>query len=183
MFGLLAEMLKTQGRVQTYEQIQTRLGNNRNDADIITQVVGLLDTINEETVYNKLSNAWESITTLTKEKNETLNDFFSKFETLHYSLNLADSSYTELGPDKVGMDLKYYEEREKVLKNRVEFNDKLKVVHLLEALGVDEGHKRDILSKINFNKDPAEVFEDAKTAIRDICSEEAAFKKMIKCRW
>ena len=75
------------------------------------------------------------------------------------------------------MDLKYYEEREKVLKKRVEFNDKLKVVHLLKAVVVDEGHKRDILSKINFNKDPAEVFEDAKTAIRDICTEEAAFKK------
>ena len=34
-FGLLAEMLKTQGRIVTYEQLQVRLGNNRNDVDII----------------------------------------------------------------------------------------------------------------------------------------------------
>ena len=54
-FGLLAEMLKSQNRVTTYEQIQTRLGKNRNDSDIITQVVALLDTINEETTYNKLA--------------------------------------------------------------------------------------------------------------------------------
>ena len=52
-FGLLAEMLKSQERVMTYEQIQTRLGKNRNDRDIIKQVVSLLDTINEETIYNK----------------------------------------------------------------------------------------------------------------------------------
>ena len=49
-FGLLAEMLKSQERVMTYEQIKTRLGNSRNDQDIIKQVVSLLDTINEETI-------------------------------------------------------------------------------------------------------------------------------------
>ena len=31
-FGLLAEMLKKQDRIITYEQIQTRLGKNRNDS-------------------------------------------------------------------------------------------------------------------------------------------------------
>ena len=65
-FGLLAEMLKSQGRITTYEQLQIRLGNNRNDSDIIAQVVALLDTINEETVYNKLSSAWDAVTTFKK---------------------------------------------------------------------------------------------------------------------
>ena len=32
-FGLLGEMLKTQNRMTVYEQIQTRLGKSRNDAD------------------------------------------------------------------------------------------------------------------------------------------------------
>ena len=77
--GLLAEMLKSQGRITTYEQIQTRLGKVRNDDTIISQVVSLLDTINEETVYNKLCSAWDGITGLRKESNQTLNDFFSKF--------------------------------------------------------------------------------------------------------
>ena len=175
-FGLLAEMLKKSDRVQTYEQIQTRLEKQRNESDIIAQVVTLLDAINEETIYNKLNTAWEAITTFKKEKNESLNNFFSRFETLQYSLNMADASYSELGPVKAGMDVKYYEKREKILRNRVEFNDKLKVVHLLKALGVDEAHKRDILTKIDFNKDPNIVFDDAKTAIRDICSDDTAFK-------
>ena len=121
-FGLLTEMLKKSSRVQIYEQIATRLGNNRSESDIIVQVVALLDGINEETVFNKLNNAWEVITTLKKEKNESLNDFFSKFETLQYSLNLADT-------------------------------------------------------KIDFNKVPEIVFENAKTAIRDICNDETAFKE------
>ena len=61
----------------------------------------------------------------------SLNDFFSRFETLQYSLNHADESYSELEPVKAGMDVKYYEEREKILKRKVELNDKQKVVHLL----------------------------------------------------
>ena len=103
-------------------KIATRLGNNRSESDIIVQVVALLDGINKETVFNKLNNAWEVTTTLKKEKNESLNDFFSKFETLQYSLNLADT-------------------------------------------------------KIDFNKVPEIVFENAKTAIRDICNDETAFKE------
>ena len=35
-FGLLAEMLKSQGRITLYEQIQTRLGKQRNESNIIT---------------------------------------------------------------------------------------------------------------------------------------------------
>ena len=137
-FGLFAEMLKKNERVQTYEQIQTRLGSCRNEPNIITQVLTLLDSINEETVFNKLSTAWEAITALKKERSESLNDFFSRFETLQFSLNLADASYEDLEPVKVGMDVKYYERRERILNNKVEFNDKLKVVHLLKALGIDE---------------------------------------------
>ena len=170
-------MLKKNERVQTYEQIQTRLGSCRNEPNVITQVWTILDSINEGTMFNKLSTAWEAITALKKERKESLNDFFSRFETLQFSLNLADSSYEVLEPVKAGMDIKYYERREKVLKNRVEFNDKLKVVHLLKALGIDEAHKRDIITKIDFNKEPEIVFEDAKTAIRDICNDETAFKE------
>ena len=114
-FGLLAEMLKTQGRVRTYEQIQTRLGKNRSESNIIAQVVALLDTVNEETVYNKLSKAWDSLANFKKEEKESLNDFFSRFETLQYSMNHADDSYSVLEPVKVGIDLKYYEERETIL--------------------------------------------------------------------
>ena len=88
-FGLLAEMLKSQERVMTYEQIQTRLGKNRNDQDIIKQVVSLLDTINEETIYNKIGTAWDEILLMKKNRGESLNDFFSRFETSLYSLNLA----------------------------------------------------------------------------------------------
>ena len=171
-FGLLAEMMKNQDRITTYEQIQTRLGKNRNDSNIINQVVALLDSINEETVYNKLCTAWGSITGLKKTKEETLNDFFSKFETLQYSLNLADDTYEELEPVKEGKDLKYYEERDKMASRKVELNDKLKAVHLIKALGVDGAHKRDILSKVDFNKEPKQVYEDTKTAIRDICGDE-----------
>ena len=91
-FGLLAEMLKTQGRVTIYEQLQVRLGNNRTDVDIITQVLALLDTINEETVYNKLNSAWEAVISMKKSKDQSLNDFILKFETVQYSQNLADNS-------------------------------------------------------------------------------------------
>ena len=171
-FGLLAEMLKGQGRITVYEQIQTRLGKNRNDPNIIAQVLTLLDAINEETVFNKLCAAWDDLANLKKEKNQTLNDFFSKFETLQYSLNLADDTFIELEPVKEGKELKYYEEREKMGSRKVELNDKLKAVHLIKALGVDENHRRDILAKVNFNKEPKEVYEETKTAIRDICGDK-----------
>ena len=95
-FGLLAEMLKSKGRVTLYEQIQARLGKQRNDSDIISQVVKLLDSINKETVHNKLSAAWEAVVKLTISPDQSLNDFISKFETLQYSLNTADDSFIEL---------------------------------------------------------------------------------------
>ena len=41
-FGILAEILKSQGRISTYEQIQARLGKTRNEANIINQIVALL---------------------------------------------------------------------------------------------------------------------------------------------
>ena len=170
-FGLLAEMLKTQGRITVYEQIQTRLGKSRNDSNIIPQVVTLLDAINEETVYNKLCSAWDDFANLKKTKDESLNNFFSRFETLQYSMNLADDAFVEQEPLEKGKEFTYYEEREKMLSRKVELNDKLKAVQLLKALGVDENHKRDILAKVNFNREPKQVYEDTKTAIRDICGE------------
>ena len=173
-FGLLAEMLKNQQRITTYEQIQTRLGNNRNESDIICQVVSLLDTINEETIYNKLSSAWSSVAALRKIESQTLNDFFSKFETVQYSLNLADDTFQELEPVEAGKDLEYYQKREKMLSRKIEMNDKLKAVQLIKALGVDEAHKRDILAKVDFKNDPKQVYLDTKTAIRDICGEKLA---------
>ena len=117
-FGLLAEMLKSQDRVTTYEQIQTRLGKERNDDDIIKKVTILLDSINEETVYNKLASAWEDILLIQKKKEENLNEFFSRFETLLYSLNLADEKYEDLEPIKDDMSPKYYLEREEMLKSK-----------------------------------------------------------------
>ena len=54
----------------------------------------------------------------------------------------------------------------RVIKPKVIFS-----VILIKALGVDGNHKRDILAKVNFNKEPKEVYEDTKTAIRDICGE------------
>ena len=96
-FGLLAEMLKNQGRVTLYEQIQTRLGKCRSDDNIIMKIVSLLDGINEETVYNKISSAWEAVLNLNKLPDQSLNDFISKFETLQYSLNAADNSFSDLG--------------------------------------------------------------------------------------
>ena len=65
--------------------------------------------INEETVYNKMSSAWENISKFKKEKSDTLNKFFSKFETLQYSLNRTDDSYEELEPVQAGKDIKYYQ--------------------------------------------------------------------------
>ena len=175
-FGLLAEMLKSQERVTTYEQIQTRLGKERNDEDIIKKVVELLDGINEETIYNKLAFAWEEIISIKKKKDEGLNDFFSRFETLLYSLNLADDKYKDLEEIKDGKDFKYYKERENMIEIKVEMNDKLKAVHLLRALDIEESFKRDILSKVDFSKTPKNVFEDVKTAIRDICGDGKSIK-------
>ena len=168
-FGLLVEMLKSFDRISTFEQIQVRLGKQRNDKDIISQIVKLLDTINEETVYNKISSAWEEIVSFKKTEGQTLNEFFSKFETLQYSLNLADNSYTDFGSIVEGEDFQYYKKREEMNSKRLELGDKLKSVILIKALGVDATYKRDILSKINFDKNPSEVYNDTKTAIRDIC--------------
>ena len=132
-------MLKSQDRIITYEQIQTRLEKNRNDPNIIKLTVELLDEINEETVFNKMSSAWKDITKFKKEKLDTLNEFFSKFETLQYSLNRTNDSYEELEPVKVGQDLEYYQRREKMLSRKVELNDKLKAIQLLQALSLDAG--------------------------------------------
>ena len=98
-----------------------------------------------------------------------MNEFFSKFETLQYSLNLADNSYTDFGSIVEGEDFQYYKKREEMNSKRLELGDKLKSVILIKALGVDATYKRDILSKINFDKNPSEVYNDTKTAIRDIC--------------
>ena len=73
----MIEMLKKEGRITTFEQIQTRLGRVRNDDNIITKVIELLDAVNEETCYNKLSNAWNSIVSFKRNPSESLNDFFS----------------------------------------------------------------------------------------------------------
>ena len=61
-FGQFLEMLKKEDRIITFEQIQTRIGKQRDEKDIIKQVVSMLDAINEETCYNKLSKVWETIT-------------------------------------------------------------------------------------------------------------------------
>ena len=177
-FGLLAEMLKSQGRLTTYEQIQIRLGQHRNDPNIISQVISLLDTINEETVYNKLSSAWDSVISLKKPKDQSLNEFFSKFETLQYSLNLADDAFQEPSQIEAGKDVEYYKSREKMVTRKVELNDKLKSVILIKALGIDGAFKTDILAKVNFNQEPEQVYEDTKTAVRDICGKlESETKK------
>ena len=55
---------------------------------------------------------------------------------------------------------------------KVEMNDKLKSVQLIKALGVDGTFKRDILAKVNFNQEPKKVYEETKTAIRDICGDK-----------
>ena len=94
-FGQFVEMLKKEGRFVTYEQVSTRLRKLRNDENIISKVVELLDSINEETCFNKLSRSWDTITSLKRNPSETLNDFFSRFETIQYNLNMADDSYKE----------------------------------------------------------------------------------------
>ena len=170
-FGQLIEMLKKEGRLSTFEQISTRLGRNRDDKDIIPKVVALLDAINEETCFNKLSKAWDTITSLKRKSSESLNEFFSRFETNQYSLNLADDSYIDL-PKGAAPD-----EKELMASRRIELNDKLKAVILIKSLNVDESHKRDILAKVCFKKEPSEVYEACKTAIKDICGDSEREKQ------
>ena len=110
--------------------------------------------MNEETVYNKLSSAWETFTTFKKAKEQDLNSFFSTFEAVQYSLNLAVDSFKELGPVQLGKDIKHSEERERMASRRSELNDKLKAVQFIKALGVDETFKRDILAKVDFSTEP-----------------------------
>ena len=167
-FGQFVEMLKKEDRLVTFEQVQTRLGKQRDEIDIIKKIVELLDAINEETCYNKLSKAWDGITNFKKDKSESLNDFFSRFETMQYSLNLADDSYVELGPKATS------EDKELMFARKIELNDKLKAVILLKSLRVDDHHLRDILSKVNFNQEPAAVYESTKIAIRDICGSQTS---------
>ena len=167
-FGEMVEMLKKEGRITTFEQIQTRLGRQRDEKDIIEKIVELLDAINEETVYNKLAKGWDSITNLKRKSGETLNDFFSRYETLHYSLNCADDSFKEPAESAT------VEEKMLMMNRRIELSDKLKAVLLIKSIGVDESHKRDILAKVDFNKEPNIVYESRKIAIRDICGEAEA---------
>ena len=94
-FGQLMEMLKKEGKLYTFEQVQARLGKMRNEPDIIIKIVALLDEINEETTYNKLSRSWDSIVNLKKKSTKSLNEFFSRFETIQFNLNLADDSFSE----------------------------------------------------------------------------------------
>ena len=84
-FGQFLEMLKKEDRLVTFEQVQTRLGKQRDAHDIILKVVCLLDTINEETCFNKISASWDAIISFKKLEDETLNDFFSRFETIQFS--------------------------------------------------------------------------------------------------
>jgi hypothetical protein len=62
-FGQLIEMLKKEGRYITFEQISTRLGKQRDEKDIIPKIIVLLDAINDETCFNKLSRAWTRLQT------------------------------------------------------------------------------------------------------------------------
>ena len=159
-------MLKKEDRLITFEQVQTRLGRQRDDLDIIRKVVVLLDAINEDTCFNKLSKSWDAIMKFEKEKEESLNDFFSRFETIQYSLNLADDSFVE--PDeRMSNDVK-----EKMYNRKIELNDKLKSVILIRSLGLDENLHRDILAKVDFSKEPAVVYQETKVAIRDICGSQ-----------
>lgn len=92
-----------------------------------------------------------------------MNDFFSRFETLHYSLNSADDTFIEPAEDAS------LQEKELMATRRIELNDKLKAVLLNKSIEVDESHQRDILAKVDFNKEPKPVYEATKIAIRDIC--------------
>ena len=134
-FGMFLEMMKKEGRLTTFEQIQTRLGRQRDEKDIIAKVVGLLDEINKETCYNRLSKAWDSISNIKRNSGESLNEFFSRYETLQYLMNLADDSYKE--PAETATT----EEKELMASRKVELNDKLKSVLLIKVIGVDESQE------------------------------------------
>ena len=95
-------------------------------------------------VLNKISKAWDTITNLKRNSSETLNDFFSRFETVQFTLNLDDESYVEPS------DQTSHEEKELMAKRKVELNDKLKAVMLIKTIGVEESMKRDILAKSEF---------------------------------
>ena len=152
-FGQMLEMLKKEGRITTFEQVQTRLGRQRDEKNIIVKVVELLDTINEETCFNKLSKAWDSIISLKRGPSESLNNFFSRYETLQYSLNCADDSYKEPSASDPA------DVKELMATRKIELNDKLKSIVLLKSIGIDESHTRDVLAKIDFNKEPSSVYE------------------------
>ena len=49
---------------------------------------------------------------------------------------------------------------------------------LIKAIATDEGKKRDILSKIDFSKEPDEVYTATKLAIRDICGDSETEKEV-----
>ena len=57
-----------------------------------------------------------------KKAGQSLNDFISKFETLHYSLNAADHSFQEQGPMEKDKDFSYYMNREKFISRKLELN-------------------------------------------------------------
>ena len=106
--------------------------------------------------------------------------FFPEFETLQYSLNLADDTFREPEDIKPNKDFAYYKERDEMTSRRIELNDKLKSIQLLEALELDDSHKRDILSKIDFRKAPRIVYEETKSAIRDIIGDEIVKERATK---
>ena len=83
-FGTFLEMLKNEKKFTLFEQVETRLGKERNDPGIISKVVELLDGINEETTYNKILRSWRAISAFKMDESKPLNDFFSEFETLQF---------------------------------------------------------------------------------------------------
>ena len=106
-------MLKTERRFVLFEQIETLLGKNRNEKDIIEKTIELLDSINEETVYNQLLKSWKKVLAFKRDPKKPLNEFFSEFETMQYSLNLADNSYKEPEPTMILQTVNHYKERER----------------------------------------------------------------------
>ena len=51
-----------------------------------------------------------------------------------------------------------------MMNRRIELSDKVKAVLLIKSIGVDEAHKRDILTKVDFNKEPNIVYESTKNS-------------------
>ena len=116
------------------------------------KVIELLDSVNEETTYNKLLKSWKLISTFKRDPSKPLNEYFSEFETLHYSLNLADDTFKEIDRLSFKSEIDYFKQKEKMSSRKMEMNDKLKSIQLLEGLNIDDSHKRDILSKIDLIK-------------------------------